>query len=89
MKRRLAALTMAGVLAVTMLAGCGGTSKTDTSKGDQTEVQESKSETSGDVKASNDDVADSDSGETPVVKWYVFGDKMPEKISIWCLPPTG
>lgn len=78
MKRRLAALTMAGVLAVTMLAGCGGTSKKDTSKGDKTEAQESKSEPSEDIKTSNDAQEDSNSGETPVVKWYVFGDKMPD-----------
>lgn len=75
MKRRLAALTMAGVLAVSMLAGCSTSSKTD--------GQVNQSETAADTKSADSSKAengeaDSNSGETPVVKWYVFGDKMPD-----------
>ena len=72
MKRRLAALTMTGVLAVSMLAGCSTSSKTD--------GQVNQTETAGDTKSADgskaeNGEADSNSGETPVVKWYVFGDK--------------
>lgn len=73
MKKRIIATVLAGLMSISMLAGCGSgeTKATDnTASGQQESTGETKPEES---KAEGSEAADN--GETVTVKWCVFGDK--------------
>lgn len=71
MKRRLAALGMAGVLTASMLAGCSTGSK-ETTEAVKTESSESGTKEESEAGTT---AKDSSTDETVTVKWCVFGDK--------------